>query len=89
MKVIDLNEAKTHLEHYARECQASPVIVTIDGQPSFELLPIRAEGDPNFIDRLLEENAEFRLLMEARKREADEGRVSDLEDIRARLLGNR
>jgi hypothetical protein len=88
MKVIDLNEAKIRLEHYARECQTSPVIVTIDGQPSFELLPIRSEEDPNFIDRLLEENKEFRLLMEERKREADEGQASDLEDVRARLLGN-
>ncbi len=87
MKVIDLNEAKSRLEQYARECQESPVIVTIDGQPSFELLPIRLDDDPDFIDRLLEENEEFRLLMEARKREADAGHVSSLEEVRARLLG--
>jgi hypothetical protein len=35
MKVIDLGEAKTHLEDYARECHSSPVVVTIDGKPSF------------------------------------------------------
>lgn len=89
MKVIDLNEAKSHLEQYARECQSSPVIVTIDGQPSFELLPIRSGGDPAFIDRLLDESEEFRLLVEARKREADEGHVSSLEEARARLVETR
>jgi hypothetical protein len=62
------------------------VIVTIDGQPSFELLPVRSDGDPEFVNRLLEESEEFRLLMEARKSEADEGRVSSLEEVRARLL---
>jgi antitoxin (DNA-binding transcriptional repressor) of toxin-antitoxin stability system len=88
MKVVDLDEAKTHLEQYARECQSSPVIVTIDGQPSFELLPIRPDDDPDFIDRLLEENGEFRALMEQRRREVDEGRVSPLEEVRSRLLSD-
>ena len=46
MKVIDLNEAKTNLEQCARECQISPVVVTVDGKPAFEMLPVRAEdGD--------------------------------------------
>jgi hypothetical protein len=84
MKVIDVGEAKSHLEDYARECQLSPVVVTIDGKPSFEMLPIRSD-DPDFIDRLLATSAEFRQLMEARRKEADSGRVSSLEAVRERL----
>jgi hypothetical protein len=84
MKVIDVGEAKTRLEDYARECHSSPVVVTIDGKPSFEMLPIRTD-DPEFIDRLLTTNREFRELMEKRRKEADEGRVSPLDAIRERL----
>ena len=85
MKVIDLNEAKANLEGYAQECQQSPVIVTIGGKPTFELVPIR-DDDPDFIDRLLETNAAFRRVCEESKREADEGRVSTLAEVRRRLL---
>jgi hypothetical protein len=84
MKVIDVSEAKTNLEDYARECHSSPVVVTIDGKPSFEMLPIRTD-DPDFIDRLLTTNPEFRELMEIRRKEADEGRVSSLDSVRERL----
>ena len=84
MKVIDLNEAKTNLERYARECQVSPVVVTVDGKPAFEMLPVRTE-DADFIDRLIEENEAFRQLLEQRRRESDAGHVSSLEEVRRRL----
>ena len=84
MKVIDVGEAKSHLEDYARECQSSPVVVTIDGQPTFEMLPIRSD-DPEFIDRLLTTSQEFRQLMEGRRKEADMGKVSTLDTVRKRL----
>jgi hypothetical protein len=86
MKVIDLSEAKDHLEVYARECQESPVVVTIEGIPRFELVPVPAD-DQEFLDRLLETNEAFRRLAEERRREADEGRVSTLAEVRRRLLG--
>ena len=86
MKVIDVGEAKSHLEDYARECHSSPVVVTIDGKPSFEMLPIRCD-DPDFVDRLLTTNAEFRRLMEDRRKEADGGKVSSLESVREHLGG--
>jgi hypothetical protein len=86
MKVIDVGEAKSRLEDYARECHSSPVVVTIDGKPSFEMLPIHP-GDPDFIDRLLIANAEFRQLMEDRRKEADGGNVSSLETVRESLGG--
>jgi hypothetical protein len=81
MKVIDVGEAKSRLEDYARECHSSPIVVTIDGKPSFEMLPIRSD-DPEFIDRLLSTNADFRRLMEDRRKEADAGKVSSLEAVR-------
>jgi antitoxin (DNA-binding transcriptional repressor) of toxin-antitoxin stability system len=84
MKVVDVGEAKTRLEDYARECQSEPVVVTIDGRPSFEMLPIRSD-EPDFIDRLLTKNPEFRRLMEDRRKEADEGKVASLDSVRKRL----
>jgi hypothetical protein len=60
------------------------VVVTIDGKPSFEMLPIRAD-DLDFVDRLLATNADFRALMESRRQEADEGKVTSLESMRKDL----
>ena len=84
MKVIALEEAKANLEQYADECRTSPVVVTVGGKPAFEMLPIRSD-DPDFLDRLLQQNTDFRHLMEERRRQADAGKVSSLEDVRARL----
>jgi len=84
MKVIDLDEAKANLDQYARECQSSPVVGTVDGTPAFELIPIRSD-DPEFLDRLLASDQAFRRLMEERRRERDSGRVSSLEAVRERL----
>jgi hypothetical protein len=84
MKVIRLEEAKAHLEQHAAECQSSPVVVTVDGKPSFEMLPIRSD-DPDFIDRLIEQDADFRRLLETRRQEAERGEVSSLEAARQRL----
>jgi hypothetical protein len=50
------------------------------------MLPIRSD-DPDFIDRLLATNREFRELMENRRKEADAGKVTSLESIRERLGG--
>ncbi len=83
MKVIDLNEARANLDRYARECQISPVVVTIDGKAAFEMLPVRTDDD--FMDRLIEENDAFRELLEQRRREADLGQVSPMEEVRRRL----
>src|SRR5438876_5038733 len=75
MKVINLEEAKARLEQYAAECQSAPVVVTVAGKPAFEMLPIRSE-DPDFIDRLLEQNESFRQLLEARHRQSVSGKIS-------------
>jgi antitoxin (DNA-binding transcriptional repressor) of toxin-antitoxin stability system len=86
MRVIDLQEAKANLERYAQECQTSPVVVTKDGQPIFELLPVRPD-DGGFLEYMFENNSAFRDLVEERRREVQSGRVSSIEAVRKRLLG--
>ena len=67
MKVIPLSEAKTHLSRYANLCHEEPVIVTVNGVPSFQLIPLEADDD--LIDRLLEHNPKFRQQLQRRLRE--------------------
>jgi hypothetical protein len=87
MRVIDLQEAKANLELYAVECQTSPVVVTREGQPIFELLPIRPD-DSGFFERLIEHDPSFRDLVEQGREEVRRGRVSSIESVRERLLGS-
>ena len=67
MKVIPLSEAKASLSRYGRLCHEEPVIVTVNGVPSFQLVPLEAGDD--LIDRLLEHNPKFRRTLESRLRE--------------------
>lgn len=67
MKVIPLSKAKTRLSHYGRLCHKEPVIVTVKGVPSFELVPL--DEDDDLINQLLEHNPKFRQLLEARLQE--------------------
>ena len=67
MKVIPLSDAKAHLSRYARQCHDEPIIVTVNGVPSFQLVPLDENDDP--IDRLLEHNPGFRRSLEARLKE--------------------
>jgi prevent-host-death family protein len=64
MKVISLTEAKARLSHYARLCREEPIIVTVNGVPSFQLVPL--DSDSDLIDQLLEHNPAFRELLRAR-----------------------
>ncbi len=84
MKVINLEEAKAHLEQYAAECQSSPVVVMVDSKPAFEMIPVRTD-DPDFIDHLLEQDPAFQELLEKRHQESTSGRVSSLQAVRERL----
>ena len=67
MKVIPLSEAKANLSRYARLCHEEPMIVTVNGVPSFQLVPLE-EGD-DLIDRLLEHHPSFRQTLADRLRE--------------------
>ena len=67
MKVIPLSEAKAHLSQYGRLCRDEPVIVTVNGVPSFQLVPLE-EGD-DLIDRLIEHHPSFRQTLADRLRE--------------------
>ena len=67
MKVVPLSEVKANLSRYARLCHKEPVVVTVNGVPSFQLVPL--EEDDDLIDSLLEHNPAFRRLFEKRLRE--------------------
>ena len=67
MKVVPLSEAKGNLSRYCRLCHGEPVVVTIDGRPAFQTVPLE-EGD-DLIDRLIEQHPGFRKLLENRLRE--------------------
>jgi prevent-host-death family protein len=64
MKVIPLSEAKAKLSHYGRVCRAEPVVVTVNGVPAFQLVPL--DEDDDLIDQLLEHNDAFRQLLKGR-----------------------
>ena len=67
MKIIPLSEAKAHLSRYGHLCHDEPVIVTVNGVPSFQLVPL--EKDDDLIEQLLEHNPKFRHLLQTRLRE--------------------
>jgi len=52
------------LSHYGRACHDEPVIVTVKGVPTFQLVPL--EEDDDLIDRLLEHNPKFQQTLEKR-----------------------
>ncbi len=67
MKVIPLSEAKANLSRYAHRCREEPVVVTVNGRPAFQLVPLAEDDD--LIDRLVEHHPGFRRLLERRLRE--------------------
>ncbi len=67
MKVIPLSEAKAKLSRYAQLCHEEPVVVTVNGRPSFQLAPLKENDD--LIDRLIEHHPGFRRLLRRRLRE--------------------
>jgi prevent-host-death family protein len=67
MKLIPLSEAKARLSQYGRLCHDEPVMVTVNGVPSFQLVPLKEDDD--LIGRLLEHHPSFRKMLEARLRE--------------------
>ena len=63
MKAISLSEAKANLRRYGQLCHDEPIVVTVNGVPSFQLAP---EDDENLIDRLIERDPKFRELLQKR-----------------------
>jgi antitoxin (DNA-binding transcriptional repressor) of toxin-antitoxin stability system len=57
MKVISLSEARKRLSHYSRLCHREPIIVTVKGEPAFQMVPL--DRDDDLIDQLLEHNPQF------------------------------
>jgi prevent-host-death family protein len=67
MKVIPLSEAKAKLSRYGQLCHDEPIVVTVNGKPSFQLVPL--EEDDDLIDRLIEDHPSFGKLLERRLHE--------------------
>ena len=67
MKVIPLSEAKARLSHYAKMCHEEPIVVTVNGVPTFQLVPL--EEDDDLVNQLLEHHPGFRALLERRLEE--------------------
>jgi antitoxin (DNA-binding transcriptional repressor) of toxin-antitoxin stability system len=57
MKVIPLSKAKARLSYYSRLCQREPIIVTVKGDPVFQMVPLKEDDD--LINQLLEHNPRF------------------------------
>jgi prevent-host-death family protein len=64
MKVVPLSEAKAKLSRYGQLCHDEPVVVTVNGKPSFQLVPL--EEDDDLIDRLIEDHPGFSKLLQRR-----------------------
>jgi antitoxin (DNA-binding transcriptional repressor) of toxin-antitoxin stability system len=79
MKVIPLSEAKAKLSRYGHLCHAQPVVVTVNGRPSFQLVPLEEQDD--LIDRLLQHHPGFRRLLRRRLGE----RAVSVAEVRRRL----
>ena len=45
MKVAPLSEAKSKLSRYGKLCRDEPVVVTVNGNPSFQLVPLDEKDD--------------------------------------------
>ena len=67
MKVVPLSEVKAKLSRYGQMCHREPVVVTVNGRPSFQLAPLGEDDD--LVDRLLAEHPAFRRLLESRLKE--------------------
>jgi prevent-host-death family protein len=83
MKVVPLSEAKAQLSRYGQLCHDEPVVVTVNGRPSFQLVPLGEDDD--LIDRLIEDHPGFSGLLERRLQE----RTVSVDAARQRLAAKR
>lgn len=77
MKVIPLSEAKANLRRYGHLCHDEPVVVTVNGVPSFQLVPL--EESEAIVDQLIEHDPKFRAFLQKR---LEEGELTIKEAIR-------
>jgi prevent-host-death family protein len=83
MKVVPLSEAKAKLSRYGQLCHDEPIVVTVNGRPSFQLVPLEEEDD--LIDRLIQDHPEFAKLLQRRLSE----RIVSVEAASRRLTAVR
>jgi prevent-host-death family protein len=63
MKVVPLSEAKAKLSSYSQLCHDEPAVVTVNGRPSFQLVPLEED---DLIGRLVQDHPEFGKLLQRR-----------------------
>jgi prevent-host-death family protein len=63
MKVVPLSQAKAKLSRYVQLCHHEPLLVTVNGRSSFQLVPLEENDD------LIEDHPGFGRLLERRLRE--------------------
>jgi prevent-host-death family protein len=67
MKIIPLSKAKAHLSKYGKLCHKEPIIVTVNGHPTFQLVPLEENDD--LVNELLEHNPAFGDMLRERLQE--------------------
>lgn len=67
MKIVPLSEAKANLSRYASLCRHEPVVITVNGLPTFQLVPIQEDED--LVDALIANHPQFRRQLEERLKE--------------------
>lgn len=77
MKVM--SKAKANLSKLAHWCHKEPIVVTVNGEPSFEMVPV--DKDEDLINQLIEHNPRFRKLLA----DALKAKTMSVEEARRRL----
>ena len=81
MKIVPLSEAKARLSHYGKACIQEPIVVTVNGKPAFQLVPLGEEDD--LIDRLIADHPGFRTELHKRLREPNVSADAPLRRLRS------
>ena len=81
MKVVPLSEAKAKLSRYGQLCQDEPVVVTVNGRPAFQLVPLKDDDD--LIDRLIADHPGFGKMLERRLKERNVSAATALRRLSA------
>jgi prevent-host-death family protein len=82
LKSISIGEAKDKLTSLLRD-EREPIIITRHGEPAGALVPFADEDE--YFDFVVERDPRFRLVVEAGLKQAAEGKVHRLSEIKKLL----
>lgn len=84
MKVVPLSYTKAKLSRYGQLCREEPVVVTVNGRPSFQSVPLGEDDD--LIDRLIEAHPAFLRRVAAAREALRSGACVRLEETTAIMV---